>query len=171
MGIVIKKRHKLKVFTCLALSVFISVVLLSRVDYVVANVQVALLAQESSDGGARMEAQRLFDEGDKLYKQGTAESLQQAIRKWKEALVLYQHIGDKGWQAVSLLGIGRIYNLLGDKQQALKFFNQSLPLWIEVGDKATQAKTLNLCRLQRLQRLQIKPLTLLSFSTTYRVVT
>jgi CHAT domain-containing protein/Tfp pilus assembly protein PilF len=41
-----------------------------------------------------------------------------------------------------LLGLGRIYDLLGDKQQALEFYNQSLPLRRQVGDKAGEAVTL-----------------------------
>ncbi|MEA5498298.1 tetratricopeptide repeat protein [Limnoraphis robusta Tam1] len=46
-------------------------------------------------------------------------------------------------QAISLLGLGRIYDLLGDKQQALEFYNKSLPLWRQVENKAGEATTLN----------------------------
>ncbi|WP_040483666.1 tetratricopeptide repeat protein [Lyngbya aestuarii] len=45
-------------------------------------------------------------------------------------------------QAVSLLELGRIYDLLGDKQQALAFYNKSLPLWRQVENKAGEAATL-----------------------------
>jgi CHAT domain-containing protein/tetratricopeptide (TPR) repeat protein len=41
------------------------------------------------------------------------------------------------------LGIGRVYNVLGEKQKALEFFNQSLFLSRATGDKPTQARTLN----------------------------
>ncbi len=78
-----------------------------------------------------------------MFRQGTAEALRSSIEKFKEALKLYQQMSDKKWQAITLTYIGRIYDLLGDKQQAIKFYNQSLPLTIEVGDKGEQATILN----------------------------
>ncbi|OKH28630.1 hypothetical protein NIES2101_43620, partial [Calothrix sp. HK-06] len=137
-----KKRLKFKGFICLAISVFICVVLLSQVAVVQANDNVKAPAQESLEK-AHAEAERLLNEGVKLREQGTAESLRSSIEKFFEALKLYQQIGDKNWQAITLNNIGNVYNSLGDKQQALKFYNQSLPLRIEVGDKAGQAITLN----------------------------
>ena len=141
MDEVMKKRHKLKFLTCLACSVFVSVVLLSQVGTVQAgrNVETAPGDLQSNVQG---EAQRISDEGAKLYQQGTVESLRQAIEKWGKALKLYQQIGDKKWQATVLNSIGLVYDSLGEKQQALKLFNQALPLWIEVGNKAGQATTL-----------------------------
>ena len=89
------------------------------------------------------EADRLFNQGVKLFQQGTAESLKQAIVVWEKALQLYQRAGNLKGQAAILFGLGRIHNLLGDKQTALDFYNQSLPLWRQVGDKAWEATTLN----------------------------
>ncbi|OKH41126.1 hypothetical protein NIES2101_34695, partial [Calothrix sp. HK-06] len=122
-----KKRLKIKGFICLAISVFVCVVLLSQVAVVQANGNVKAPAQESSEK-TRAEAERLFDEGVKLREQGTTESLRSSIEKFLEALKLYQQIGDKKSQAITLNYIGDIYSSLGDKQQALKFYNQSLPL-------------------------------------------
>jgi CHAT domain-containing protein/Tfp pilus assembly protein PilF len=90
-----------------------------------------------------VEAERLFNQGVQLFRQGTAESYQQAIVALEKALQLYQQTRNLGGQANSLLGLGRIYDLLGDKQQALEFYNQSLPLRRQVGDKAGEATTLN----------------------------
>ncbi|OKH29033.1 hypothetical protein NIES2101_43485 [Calothrix sp. HK-06] len=126
---------------CLAISVFVCVVLLSQVVLVQANDNMKAPVQESSDGG-RAAAQKLYNEGLKLYSQGTVKSLRSSIEKFFEALKLYQQIGDKKSQAIILSYIGKVYNSLGDKQQALKFYNQSLPLSIDVGDKAGQATTL-----------------------------
>ena len=99
--------------------------------------------QVSSDRAIRKEAKRLTDEGFQLFKQGTAESLKQAVGKFEEALELWRKVGDKEGQAFTMLGIGRIYSDLGDKQHALKFYNQALPLSREVGDKSGEATTLN----------------------------
>jgi tetratricopeptide (TPR) repeat protein len=89
------------------------------------------IAQQStatSQDVTRAAARKAFDEGEVFYKQGTARSLRQAIVKLEEALKLWQQVGDKAGQAVTLLFIGRVYDLLGYKQQALNFYNQSLPL-------------------------------------------
>jgi tetratricopeptide (TPR) repeat protein len=161
-------------FSHYGLITLLSVVLWSESVGARATLAQSQLAQQPATikpEATRAEAERLMNEGLQLYKQGSAESLLAARKKWEAALVLWQKLGDKGEQATILLAIGRVCNDLGDKQQALKFYNQSLPLSVEVGHKSVQAATLNLCRLQRLQRMQIKPLTLLSFSTTYRVVT
>jgi hypothetical protein len=62
MARVIKKQRKLKVFTCLALSVFVCVVLLSQFEVVVANGGVDVQeAQGSLDGSVHTVAQRLND--------------------------------------------------------------------------------------------------------------
>ena len=97
----------------------------------------------SSNDATRAAAEQAFQEGQELKQQGTAESLQQAITKWEEALSLYRTIGDKLWEAVTLLTIGRVYSDLGQKQKALEFYNQSLPLSRATEDKTTEAITLN----------------------------
>jgi tetratricopeptide (TPR) repeat protein len=78
-----------------------------------------------------------------LFKQGTAESLREAITKFEEALPLYRAVGDRREEAVSLGYIGYIYSALGEKQKALDYFNQSLPLSRATGDKTQEAVTLN----------------------------
>ena len=98
------------------------------------------LAQQPTNATA---AERAFQEGDKLFRQGTAASLRQAIPKFEQAALLARQAGDKAIEAVSLLALGRVYDLLGEKQQALQSYNQSLPLWRAVGDRAGEATTLN----------------------------
>ncbi len=89
------------------------------------------------------EAERLHRQGRKLFQQGTAESLKQAIPVYEKALQLYQQAESLTGQAVSSLGLGRIHDLLGDKQQALEYYNQSLSLFQKVGLKAGVASILN----------------------------
>ncbi|AFY82458.1 CHAT domain-containing tetratricopeptide repeat protein [Oscillatoria acuminata] len=105
------------------------------------------VAQNSSstEGSAEGSAQgdRLLVEGFQLFQQGTAESLLQALQKWEAARQAYRAAGNAASEAVALLGMGRIYDDLGDKQTALDYYNQSLPLRRQVGDIRGEAITLN----------------------------
>jgi len=65
------------------------------------------------------QAQQLSDEGWALFKEGSAESLQQAIRKWEQALSLWQKVGNKEQEALLNLALGRVYDDLGFKPKAL----------------------------------------------------
>ncbi|MDJ0773508.1 MAG: CHAT domain-containing protein [Mastigocoleus sp. MO_167.B18] len=103
----------------------------------------ALRPLTNNQDAIRAKAQRLTIEGLKLSEQGTAESLKQAINKWEKALELWRELGEKKAQAFIMLGIGRTYSNLGDKQKALKFYNQALPLSREVSYKSGETKILN----------------------------
>jgi hypothetical protein len=72
----------------LLLSAFLSssVAATSRIT----NVQVVQQPETASQQATRATAKRLSDEGLELYKQGTAESLRQAIEKWKQAVPLWR---------------------------------------------------------------------------------
>jgi len=98
-----------------------------------------IIAQNSSDS----EADRLYQEGLQLFQQRTAESLQAALEKWEAARQLYRNVGDKVKEAVMLLGMGKINDLLGEKQKVLNYYNQALPLFRAVGDREGEATTLN----------------------------
>jgi CHAT domain-containing protein/Flp pilus assembly protein TadD len=97
----------------------------------------------SEQDATRTAAQRAFQEGKQLYRQGTAESLRQAIAKYQEALPLYRAVGDKAREALILNNIGLVYDDLGETQKALDSYNQSLPLARAVSDKATEAVILS----------------------------
>ncbi|BAY66449.1 TPR domain protein [Calothrix brevissima NIES-22] len=140
------KHKKLPVLASRAVVLFCSLLLLSESTVASVGSYKLKIAQQpatTSQDVTRAEAERLTQEGLQLFQQGTAESLRQAIVKNQQALKLWQQLGDRKWQATILLGIGRIYDLLGDKQQALKFYNEALPLTKEVGDKVIEAATLN----------------------------
>ncbi|WP_199297723.1 tetratricopeptide repeat protein [Funiculus sociatus] len=129
-----------------SLALFIGVLLLSEsVAAIPAGIGVRISQQPAAteEDATRAAAGRAYKEGDQLYQQGTAESLRQAIAKLNEALPLYQAVGDKKGEAVTLLGIGKIYDALGEKQKALEFYNQSLPLRRATGDKVGEGVTLN----------------------------
>ncbi|NCS12159.1 MAG: tetratricopeptide repeat protein [Microcystis aeruginosa G13-09] len=78
-----------------------------------------------------------------LFQQGTAESYQQAITKWEQALPLWRNVGDKAQEAFINLALGRVYDLLGFKPKALEYYNQALPLYQSLKDRTGEATTLN----------------------------
>jgi CHAT domain-containing protein/Tfp pilus assembly protein PilF len=107
------------------------------------GLQIAQQPGTTQQDATRAAAERVFQEGVQLYQQGTAESLRQAIVKWQEALKLWQQVDDKPGQAATLLGIGRVYDLLGEKQLAIQYFNQTLPIFRAVENRGMEATTLN----------------------------
>ena len=129
-----------------SLTILMSVVLLSEsvgATRAGTQLQIAQQVEATSNEAIRAEAKAATDEGLQLYKQGTAESLRQAIKKWLLALPLWRQVGDKALEATTLNNIGRVYDDLGDKQQALNYYNSSLPLARQVGDRVGEATTLN----------------------------
>jgi CHAT domain-containing protein/Tfp pilus assembly protein PilF len=91
----------------------------------------------------RQEADRLLQEGFELFQSGTLEGYQGALGKLQQALKLYEQLDSKSEQALVLTGLGRIYDLLGEKQKALNYYQQALPIRRAVGDRAGEATTLN----------------------------
>ena len=96
-----------------------------------------------SPAATKENAERLFEEGKTLYQQGSAESLRQAIQKLQEARLLYRAVGDRSGESVTFIGIGAVYDALGEKQKALDYYNQALPILRAVGDRRGEATTLN----------------------------
>ena len=129
-----------------AVVLFISLFLLSESSAVSAGnygLKIVQKLETTQQNNTRAEAKKLTNEGFQLFEQGTAESLTKAREKWQAALVLWEKLGDKSRQAVTLLGIGRVYNTLGEKQKALSYYNQALLLFQVVGSKHGEATTLN----------------------------
>jgi tetratricopeptide (TPR) repeat protein len=93
-----------------------------------------------NQGGA---AQQLIDEGLKLFRQGSKESLQQALVKFAEAIRVSRGADDKPRLAFALVASGRISSDLGDNLKALEFYTQALPIWRAVGNRSDEATTLN----------------------------
>ncbi|MBD2299037.1 CHAT domain-containing protein [Nostoc sp. FACHB-190] len=131
-------------YKLLFLLLLLSSLLLSDVVRAASKTQDLQIAQQLTQPDAtRAAAKQALNEGLELYKQGTAKSLRQALAKWQIALPLWQKLGDKFNEANTLLGIGKVYSELGEKQQALLYYNQALPLYRAVGDRSGGAATLN----------------------------
>src|SRR6266545_1938702 len=88
-------------------------------------------------------AQQIFAEGQQLFGEGTAVSKQQAIEKFSGAAKLWHAVGDKRREAIALSFIGKIYDLLGQKEYALDYYTQTLVLMRSIADRSSEAATLN----------------------------
>jgi CHAT domain-containing protein len=143
----------------------ITCLLLNSPSFAAIPGQIAVtIAQQPANSDA---AEQVFQEALQLFQQGTAESLQEAIPKFEQAVILYRQADDKGSEAVSLLYIGRVYNLLGEKQKALEYNDRALPLSQAVGDRGGEANTLfNVASLQRSQGNLKEALTLMDSAIT-----
>ncbi|MGB6294858.1 MAG: tetratricopeptide repeat protein, partial [Rivularia sp. (in: cyanobacteria)] len=140
-----KKHHHVRVLMHRAFVVFLTVFLISDVGRVYASRNLEIIAQqgETQPDATEAEAIKLMQEGLQLQKQGSKESLLIARNKFEAALVLWEKLGDKKLQAVTLNNIGGVYDALGEKQKALQYFNQALPMSRAVGDRGGEVITLN----------------------------
>ena len=114
-----------------AVVLFISLFLLSESSAVSAGnyrLKIVQKLETTQQNNTRAEAAKLTNEGFQLFQQGTAESLTKAREKFQAALVLWEKLPYKSWQANTLVGIGVTYDKLGEKQKALSYYNQALPL-------------------------------------------
>jgi tetratricopeptide (TPR) repeat protein len=120
------------------MSITLSVQLSQPVAAAVPAGKTVQTAQSNSSGAA----DKLYKEGVQLYNQGTGEAKRSAIIKLEEALKLYRQVGDKRKEPLSLLGIGKVYDDLGENQKALEYYSQSLSLFRAVGDRSGEAVSL-----------------------------
>ena len=140
------KYYDVRVLMHRAFIVFLTVFLISDVGRVYASRNLEIIAQQgrsSQQDTIRAEAEKLEQEAFQLFQVKTAESLIAARKKNQEAMVLWRKLDDKKGQAFTLLGIGRISDLLGEKQEALQYYNQALPLYRVLENKRAEAITLN----------------------------
>jgi CHAT domain-containing protein/Tfp pilus assembly protein PilF len=89
------------------------------------------------------EIDRAIAEGDRLFKEGSVESLRKAIGQFEKVLELARSAKVKDKQALSLHLLGRLHNDLGENKKALEYSNQALPILRAVGDRNGEAMTLN----------------------------
>jgi len=88
-------------------------------------------------------ATQLVREAVQLMKEGSVESLRQAIGKLEQMLILSQQASEERLEAMALVGLGKVYSDLGEVEQALEYYDQALPLHRALGDRQGEATTLN----------------------------
>lgn len=131
----------------LGVTIFISILLLSNVEFASSQQQSVILQANIN----RLTAEKAVAEAEKLSQQGTAVSRRQAIEKYLEALKLWENLAvseasvrDARLQSATILRkIGKLYQSLGESEQALTYYNQALPIFTELGELSQQARTLH----------------------------
>jgi CHAT domain-containing protein/lipopolysaccharide biosynthesis regulator YciM len=78
-------------------------------------------------------------EGQKLFEQGTPESLRSAVIKLKEVAALYKASGEKLGEAAAHLMLGFSYSQLDEKQNAVESLNKAIPLLEQTDDVSLRA--------------------------------
>ena len=101
------------------------------------------IARSSQQDSKIAAAEQVFAEGQRLMAEGTGVSQRQAVEKFTEAAELWRAGHDKRREAIALSFVGKVHDLLGEKQQALDFYTRTLALVRAVGDRLSEAATLN----------------------------
>ncbi len=107
------------------------------------QVKIEHLRSATAEDRARTLAESITVAGEQLQAQTTAESLGQALEKYREALTIYQTIGEQPEAATLLDNIGRAYYDLGEMDKALDFFNQAILMFRSLKDRQAEASVLN----------------------------
>lgn len=92
---------------------------------------------------ARVKAQGIFAEGQRLHEEGTADSRRAALVRFEEAVALWRSAGDSLGEAQTLEQMGSLLNDLFDNQRALRLLQQSLKIFKSVGDRRGEAIALS----------------------------
>ncbi len=93
-----------------------------------------LISQQSNNPDA-VKARQLIKEAQELTSQGTGESKQQAIEKYKEARIIWQKLGELEQEASMLLAIGTLYFTQDDSTNALIAFQEGLAIQEKRNDR------------------------------------
>jgi CHAT domain-containing protein/Flp pilus assembly protein TadD len=108
-------------------------------NYEYINKTPTLIAQQTGS----LEAERAFEQAEKLRIQSTKESILQSIQKYDEAIKLWQKINFKLGVALAFNNAGLSYGSIGEHQKSLEYYQKALPLWREVKQPQGESRTLN----------------------------
>jgi CHAT domain-containing protein/tetratricopeptide (TPR) repeat protein len=90
----------------------------------------------------RVAAERTIADATFLAAQSTAESRRKSIQKYREAIPLWQTLGNGEQEAFTLTAVGHIHALLAENQTALEYFTRALSRSRAVGDRKGEALAL-----------------------------
>lgn len=91
----------------------------------------------------RAEADKVYQEGQALFKQGTSETRRAALEKFTQARDLYKATAQPAQEAEALLYSGLISHYFGELSKALLYHEQALTLYRATNNKNKEAGTLN----------------------------
>jgi len=124
-----------------ALPISLSILLLS--ETVAANTIVAQQPPAATSPSLSSQKQQLIDEALQLVRQGSKQSLANALSKYEQALTIGRKNGDRAFVALALQGIGLVYSLQNNYPKALENFTQALEIRRALGDRLSEAFVLN----------------------------
>jgi CHAT domain-containing protein len=87
----------------------------------------------------KVEADRLFKQGEDQYKVGKFES---AFQSWQRSLGLYREIKDRNSEGKVIRNIGNVFNIFGDYSKAIEFYEKGLQIAREVKNRAGEGSAL-----------------------------
>ncbi len=97
-------------------------------------------------GDAILEVDSKQAEADKLFKQGLrhicGSEFRKALKSWQQALVIYQQIGPRLGEALSLGNMGRAYANLGNYHKAIDHYQKCLAIAREIEHREGEALSL-----------------------------
>ena len=91
----------------------------------------------------RVRAEALLREGLRLSNKTTREARLAAVERYRQAIELWQGLGDRNMEAQTVHNVGWIYNRLGEARLALDTYLRELPLFRALGNRRMEASALN----------------------------
>ena len=85
----------------------------------------------------------LYTEGFALWVKGTPDAIRESLRKFEQALSLYEAGGERKEQANMLSMIGNVHTVLGDTRRALDYHQNALQIRQELNDNLGQILSTN----------------------------
>lgn len=120
------RQDKYQYFFYRALTISLTILLLSETVAANTNVRIAQQPPAASPSGLNSQGQQLLNEAQQLLRQGSKQSQTNALAKYEQALAIGQKIGDRALVALALQGIGLVYYQKSDNPKALEYYNQAL---------------------------------------------
>lgn len=105
--------------------------------------QVAALRPATDRDRARVAAERTFERGEVLRRQGRGDALWQAVAEHRRAREAFRALGDRRREADALDRLGRIHLALGDAAAAREAYRQAILLFRELGARQATLAALN----------------------------
>jgi len=122
---------KLASLTPLMLGIVLSVLNIVAIPEVLAQIEPS---NPNNPNSQQIEAQRLYEEGVRLRREGTREFLLQSLEKFQQALALFRSMGYREREARTLNDLGLVSSILGQSQQSLSYYQRALEVTRELGD-------------------------------------
>ncbi|MFM6457133.1 MAG: tetratricopeptide repeat protein, partial [Planktothrix sp.] len=109
-------------------------------SFLTSGIVVPAIAQEWQSVqilNSNSEAENIFNQGMKRYREGTVTGFRSAIQQWEEALRLWRVANNPQQEAVTRNFLCSVYGTLGEYPQAINCYNQLLILTETLQDQQT----------------------------------